>query len=59
MHVSTIDYPVFLRKLKTYFDGSDKKYYITAAPQCVFPDANLQQTMNDFPMDAVYVQFCK
>ncbi|KAJ8656391.1 hypothetical protein O0I10_007959 [Lichtheimia ornata] len=50
-------YPVFLRKLKTYFDGADKKYYITAAPQCVFPDANLQQTMNDFPMDAVYVQF--
>ena len=54
-----LDYPVFLQKLKSYFDSSDKKYYVTAAPQCVYPDANLDSTMNQFPMDAIFVQFCK
>ncbi|CEI86990.1 Putative Glycoside hydrolase family 18 protein [Rhizopus microsporus] len=49
-------YVPFLQKLSSYFDDS-KKYYITAAPQCVFPDANLQNTLNAFPFDAVYVQF--
>ena len=54
-----LDYPAFLQKLKTHFDSSDKKYYVTAAPQCVFPDANLQTTINQFGVDAVFVQFCK
>ena len=63
LHISNfsfiLDYPVFLQKLKSYFDSSDKKYYVTAAPQCVYPDANLDSTMNQFPMDAIFVQFCK
>ncbi|KAI9495608.1 class III chitinase [Zychaea mexicana] len=50
-------YPAFLQKLKSYFDAADKKYYVTAAPQCVYPDANLQTTLDQFPVDAVYVQF--
>lgn len=56
-HVSNM--PVFANKLRDYYaaDGS-KKYYLTAAPQCPFPDAA------DSPMldgsvffDAVWVQF--
>ncbi|KAG2226919.1 hypothetical protein INT45_010198 [Circinella minor] len=50
-------YPAFLQKLKSHFDSSNKKYYVTAAPQCVYPDANLDSTMNQFPMDAIFVQF--
>ncbi|CDS02783.1 hypothetical protein LRAMOSA00187 [Lichtheimia ramosa] len=50
-------YTTFLNKLKSHFDSSDRKYYITAAPQCVYPDANLQETINNFPVDAVFVQF--
>ncbi|KAI8889800.1 carbohydrate-binding module family 5 protein [Backusella circina FSU 941] len=50
-------YITFLTKLNGYFKASSKKYYITAAPQCVYPDANLQTTLNGFPFDAVYVQF--
>ena len=51
--------PTFAHKLREYFsaDGS-KKYYLTAAPQCVYPDAA------DGPMldgtvwfDAIWVQF--
>jgi chitinase len=50
-------YVTFLNRLNSYFKASSKKYYITAAPQCVYPDANLQTTLNGYPFDAVYVQF--
>ncbi|KAI7891555.1 class III chitinase [Mucor mucedo] len=50
-------YVTFLNKLNTYFKSSSKKYYVTAAPQCVYPDANLQTALNGYPFDAVYVQF--
>ncbi|KAI1797065.1 glycoside hydrolase [Ganoderma leucocontextum] len=35
----------------------DKKYYITAAPQCPYPDANIGAALNEAHFDAVYVQF--
>ncbi|KAI8979496.1 glycoside hydrolase superfamily [Mycotypha africana] len=50
-------YVTFLNKLNGYFKSASKKYYVTAAPQCVYPDANLQTTLNGYPFDAVYVQF--
>ena len=34
------------------------RYYITAAPQCPFPDAYLGTVLNAVGFDAVYVQFC-
>lgn len=51
--------PTFANKLREYFDAdSSKSYYLTAAPQCVYPDAA------DGPMldgtvsfDAIWVQF--
>ncbi|EJD48950.1 glycoside hydrolase, partial [Auricularia subglabra TFB-10046 SS5] len=46
----------FVKQLRSHFDSS-KKYYVTAAPQCVFPDANLGETLNNAEIDAVYVQF--
>lgn len=58
-HVNSIqiDYVTFLNKLNSYFRSSSKKYRVTAAPQCIFPDANLQSALNGYPFDAVYVQF--
>ncbi|KAG2233800.1 hypothetical protein INT48_005953 [Thamnidium elegans] len=44
-------------KLDSHFKSGSKKYHVTAAPQCVYPDANLQETLDGFPFDAVYVQF--
>ena len=35
------------------------RYYITAAPQCPFPDASLGAVLNAASFDAVYVQFCE
>lgn len=52
-----LDYIAFLKQLDTHFKTSAKKYYVTAAPQCVYPDANLQATLDGYPFDAVYIQF--
>ncbi|KAI0760971.1 glycoside hydrolase [Trametes elegans] len=37
--------------------NKDKYYYITAAPQCPYPDAYIGAALNEAPFDAVYVQF--
>lgn len=34
------------------------RYYITGAPQCVYPDASLGGVLNTASFDAIYVQFC-
>lgn len=34
--------------------GLSDRYYITAAPQCVFPDAALGGVLNSASFDAVY-----
>lgn len=34
------------------------RYYITAAPQCPFPDAYTGPAINQSRFDAIYVQFC-
>lgn len=56
---SLLDYGTFLTKLRSYFSKANKKYYVTAAPQCVYPDANLGATISQNSIDAIYVQFCK
>ncbi|ORX46512.1 glycoside hydrolase family 18 protein, partial [Hesseltinella vesiculosa] len=50
-------YGSFISQLKSHFNGASKKYYITAAPQCVYPDANLGSTISQNSLDAIYVQF--
>ncbi|KAF2197394.1 putative class III chitinase [Delitschia confertaspora ATCC 74209] len=47
------------RKLRSNMDAAagTKKFYLTAAPQCVFPDAANQAAMNAVPFDIVWVQF--
>ncbi|KZV81345.1 glycoside hydrolase family 18 protein [Exidia glandulosa HHB12029] len=47
----------FILKIRQLAASSEKKYYITAAPQCPYPDMNLQSTLNKASFDAVYVQF--
>lgn len=41
------------------FYSTPSSYYITAAPQCPYPDANIGDALNEAPFDAVFVQFCK
>lgn len=40
------------------FTHATCSYYITAAPQCPFPDAKVGDALNKADFDAVYVQFC-
>ncbi|PBL00884.1 class III chitinase [Armillaria gallica] len=49
-------YPAFVNELRTLATGASKRYYITAAPQCVFPDAALSGVLNAASFDAIYVQ---
>ncbi|KAF7306627.1 Glycoside hydrolase family 18 protein [Mycena indigotica] len=50
-------YVAFVNKIRSLASGASKKYYITAAPQCPYPDAALGTVINAASFDAVYVQF--
>ncbi|KAI0341213.1 class III chitinase [Trametopsis cervina] len=50
-------YAAFVNQIRSHASGASKKYYVTAAPQCVYPDASLGGVLNAASFDAVYVQF--
>ncbi|KAG2119374.1 glycoside hydrolase family 18 protein [Suillus clintonianus] len=54
---SQTGYVSFLTALRKLMNRSKKKYYITAAPQCPYPDGYIGKTLNTVGFDAVYVQF--
>lgn len=47
-----------MNQLRERAQNSTNKLYVTAAPQCPFPDAYIGQALNAASFDAVYVQFC-
>ncbi|KAK0661625.1 family 18 putative glycoside hydrolase [Cercophora samala] len=48
----------FVRELRRLMDADGKKrYYLSGAPQCVFPDAAMGEMMNEVGFDFVMVQF--
>ena len=51
-------YAAFVNQLRERAKSGTKQLYVTAAPQCPFPDAYIGQALNEAPFDAVYVQFC-
>ncbi|KAK9695814.1 Chitinase 2 [Basidiobolus ranarum] len=54
----TAGYAALISGLRGYFaQDTSKKYYITSAPQCPFPDAFLGTTLNTAWFDMVFVQF--
>ncbi|KAF7794759.1 hypothetical protein EIP86_005897 [Pleurotus ostreatoroseus] len=50
-------YAAFVNQILSLAAPTGKKYYITAAPQCPYPDAYIGAALNQAPFDAVYVQF--
>ncbi|TFY82384.1 hypothetical protein EWM64_g1629 [Hericium alpestre] len=50
-------YAAFVKQIRSHASGKSKKYYVTAAPQCPFPDASIGAALNAAPFDAVFVQF--
>ncbi|ORY02396.1 glycoside hydrolase, partial [Basidiobolus meristosporus CBS 931.73] len=54
----TVGYSALINGLRSYYaQDSSKKYYITGAPQCPFPDAFLGSALNSAWFDMVFVQF--
>ncbi|KAI5361241.1 Putative glycoside hydrolase family 18, catalytic domain, glycosyl hydrolase family 18 (GH18) active [Septoria linicola] len=56
---STQNFLPFVRRLRELMDAnSAKSYFMTAAPQCPYPDAAVSQLLDsDVRFDAVFVQF--
>ncbi|KAJ2522982.1 Chitinase 2 [Coemansia sp. RSA 1939] len=51
-------YSAFINQLRSYFEKASKQYFISTAPQCVYPDANLGSTLSSKVwIDNNYVQF--
>ncbi|GLB36432.1 putative glycosyl hydrolases family 18 [Lyophyllum shimeji] len=50
-------YAAMVNKIRSLAKGASKRYYITAAPQCPFPDVYIGGALNSAFFDAVYVQF--
>ncbi|KAI5970837.1 CHT2 [Candida margitis] len=53
---SATGYPELATALKSKFDSS-KKYYLSASPQCVYPDAHVGSLLQQVPLDFAFVQF--
>ncbi|KAG6820489.1 hypothetical protein H0H93_016551 [Arthromyces matolae] len=47
----------FVRKLRSLAKNASKTYYITAAPQCPFPDAYVGSAISAVGFDAIFVQY--
>ncbi|KAF9988194.1 Chitinase 1 [Modicella reniformis] len=50
-------YPTFVKVLRAKFTSGSRPYYITSAPQCVYPDSSLQPVLDSSWFDMVFVQF--
>ncbi|KAJ7727641.1 glycoside hydrolase superfamily [Mycena olivaceomarginata] len=50
-------YTAFANRIRTLWAGASEPYYLTAAPQCSYPDAWVGNALSTIPFDAVYVQF--
>lgn len=52
------NYGFFVWRLRELFNTDlSKRYYITASPQCVVPDANMGDVIFNAPIDYLFVQY--
>ena len=54
---SNVGYPAFIGALRDLYQTGSKRYLITAAPQCPFPDAYLSTALSSSWFDVINVQF--
>ena len=47
-----------MNRLRERAKNGTNRLYVTAAPQCPFPDAYIGKALEEASFDAVYVQFC-
>ncbi|GMF03032.1 unnamed protein product [Ambrosiozyma monospora] len=55
---SSTGYAALTTKLREYYDkDSSKQYYISAAPQCVYPDKYIGDMLSNAYVDYAFIQF--
>lgn len=52
-----VGYVALGKKLRQLFGQGSKKFYLSAAPQCVYPDESVGELMLQVPIDYAFVQF--
>ncbi|KAF8214312.1 glycoside hydrolase superfamily, partial [Mycena galopus ATCC 62051] len=52
-------YAAFANEIRTLWASAPKRYYLSAAPQCPYPDAWVGNALSTVPFDFVNVQFYK
>lgn len=50
-------YTALVKKLRNYFSSGSKNYYISAAPQCFYPDSSIGELLSNGDVDFAFVQF--
>ncbi|CCG20410.1 Cht1 chitinase [Candida orthopsilosis Co 90-125] len=50
-------YPALAKQLQSYFTSSTKKFYLSAAPQCPYPDESVGDLMSQVDLDFAFIQF--
>ncbi|SCU85666.1 LANO_0C04940g1_1 [Lachancea nothofagi CBS 11611] len=50
-------YAALAKKLREYFNSASKAYYLSAAPQCFYPDASVGDLLNNADIDFAFIQF--
>lgn len=50
-------YAALVTELRTLFAKGSKQYYISAAPQCVYPDASVGDLLANADVDFAFIQF--
>ncbi|KAL1366998.1 hypothetical protein HN51_021043 [Arachis hypogaea] len=51
------NYAVLAMKLREHMDKKKRKFYLSAAPQCPFPDHNQNPALSKVHFDFVFIQF--
>lgn len=54
---SPTGYASLVNSLRTYYKSGSKPYYVSAAPQCVYPDANVGDALANSDIDMAFIQF--
>ncbi|KAJ6507025.1 glycoside hydrolase family 18 protein [Mycena sanguinolenta] len=50
-------YAAFATRIRSLWSSASKPYYLSAAPQCVFPDAWVGNALDTVWFDSIYIQF--
>ncbi|KAF7378497.1 Glycoside hydrolase family 18 protein [Mycena sanguinolenta] len=50
-------YAAFATQIRSLWSGASKPYYLSAAPQCPFPDAWVGSALDTVWFDSIYIQF--